>query len=86
MTKFNLIDKNHFYVVSSYAGETYFSSQTVLAGEAGRLLENMLEEAEDEHDKDNYKKLDTSNIDDIDYILECANVYIYPYNKIEFRY
>lgn len=86
MKKFKLIDKHRFYVNDNYAGETYFSSQTVLAGEAGRLLENMLEEAEDEHDKDNYKKLDTSNIDDIDYILECANVYIYPYSNVVFKY
>ncbi|WP_323709400.1 hypothetical protein [Mammaliicoccus sciuri] len=46
----------------------------------------MINDCEDEYDKNSYEKLDTNNIDDIDYILECANVYIKPYNKIEFTY
>lgn len=85
MTKFKLIDKNSFYVNDNYNDETYFTNQFILSCEADRLLDNMIEDCEDEHDKDNYKKLDTNNIDDIDYILECANVYIYPYNKTEFK-
>ncbi|QSJ04114.1 hypothetical protein vBSscSF1_43 [Staphylococcus phage vB-SscS-F1] len=86
MKKYNLIDKYHFYVDDNYNIENYFTTQFVLSCEADILLENMIDDCEDEHDKDNYKKLDTNNIDDIDYILECANVYIYPYNKTEFTY
>lgn len=86
MTKFKLIEKNSFYVNDNYNDETYLTTQIFLSYEADRLLENMIEDCEDEHDRENYEKLDTNNIDDIDYILECANVYIYPYNKTEFKY
>lgn len=86
MKKFKLIGRDHFYVDDSYSNKIYFTTELVLAGEAGRLLDNMIEDSEDEQDKEKYLKLDTSNIEDIDYILECAGVYIYPYNKTGFKY
>lgn len=86
MKKFKLIDKHRFYVNDNYNDETYFTTEFVLIGEADRLLDNMIEECEDEHDRDNYNKLDINDINDIDYILESANIYIYPYSNVVFKY
>ena len=46
MTKFKLIEKNSFYVNDNYNDETYLTSQIVLSGEAGRLLDDMIEDTQ----------------------------------------